>query len=168
MTVDVLVFQVETLLKEKVYAFLFAFSTDIKEHSLLVTIFKVRIRSMINKQLHYLITLLVVDENSCKVEGRLSCLCLETIDDNRIIVCQELFDFVHGAESPKAYQHLIAMIKSLTTSYVASFLFIYSDYKPYHNDSSLQNTSTINRTQSYSVKNIENTNNINISQWFLS
>lgn len=91
----------------------------------MVAIFEVGIGSVVDEQLHDFIALLVVDEDGREVEGGLAGLSFETIDDDGVIVSQEIVDFVDGAGFRDRYQHLMEIIKSLTTSYVASFLLIY-------------------------------------------
>lgn len=40
----------------------------------------------------------MIDEDGCEVEGRLSCLCFESVDDDRIVVFKEGIDLIHGTK----------------------------------------------------------------------
>lgn len=95
---SILVFQIKPFLQQKIKTFLFPLPTNIKKHSLLVTILKVRIRSMFYEQLHDVVRYLVVYENRGEVECRLSSLRFESIYDDGVILFEQPFHFFDGTE----------------------------------------------------------------------
>ena len=83
-------------------------SADIKENSLLIAIFEVRIGSIIDEQFHDLERLFLIDEYGRKVECGLPGLRLKSIDKYAVILLKKPSDFLVGTAYRDRYQHLIA------------------------------------------------------------
>lgn len=98
LAVHILVLKVQAAVKKQVQTLFLALPADIEHDGLLVTIFEVRICSVIDQQLHDFIALFVIDQNGCEVEGGLTSLRFETIHNNRVVVLQESIDFIHCAK----------------------------------------------------------------------
>lgn len=75
-----------------------------------------RVGSVIYQQFHDLIGLFVVNKDGCEVEGGLSSLCFQSIDDDGVVLFEILVYFVECAAFVPFYQHLMAIMKSLTAS----------------------------------------------------
>lgn len=58
----------------------------------------------------------MIDEDGGEVEGGLSSLCFESIDDDGVVFVEVAFDDFDGARWGRKYQHLMAMMNSLTIS----------------------------------------------------
>lgn len=97
--------------------FICPLSTNVKQDSLLVGIFEVRVGSVIYQQFHDLIGLFVIDKDGLRSRGRaVEFVFFQMIDNNGVVLFEILVYFVECAAFVPFYQHLMAIMKSLTAS----------------------------------------------------
>lgn len=114
--VQVALVQVEPPLQQEIQALLLPVAADVEQNGLLKVVLEVGIGAVVDEELHDFVRLLVVDEAGGEVEGGLSRLGFEPVDDNGVVVVEVVLDFVHIAEWWGKYQHLMAMMKLLMAS----------------------------------------------------
>ena len=109
--IDVFLINSASLRHQVLHCLLFTVFTQVEHHILVVLVFKVRVRSSLNQDLHDLLALSIVWTKCCEEYRGLPCLLLKSITNSRTPFLHNFSDFFYISKWEWFYAILMRLMK---------------------------------------------------------